>query len=52
LATSVPIDGRAVSVVIGAAQKDGSVSVPINPGPIRPTNKPQRKRAYSYVSGQ
>jgi Tfp pilus tip-associated adhesin PilY1 len=56
LATSVPIGRpgaeRSVSVVIGAAQKEGGVSVPISPGPIRPTNKPQRKRSYSYVSGQ
>lgn len=55
MASSVPINGRSVSVVIGAVQKGGDsaagASVAISPQRIRPTNRPQRKRAYTYVSG-
>ncbi|MDL2355294.1 MAG: PilC/PilY family type IV pilus protein [Pseudomonadota bacterium] len=55
MASAVPVDGKAVSVVIGAVQKGGAaaagVSVAISPQRIRPTNQPKRKRAYTYVSG-
>jgi Tfp pilus tip-associated adhesin PilY1 len=55
MASSVPINGKSVSVVIGAVQKGGDsaagASVAISPQRIRPTNRPQRKRAYTYVSG-
>ena len=55
LASGVPIDGKSVSVVIGAVQKGGTstagTSVAISPQRIRPTNQPKRKRAYTYVSG-
>jgi type IV pilus assembly protein PilY1 len=54
LASGVPIDGKAVTVVIGAAQKgaDGAAgaSVAIAPQRIRPTISSKRKRAYSYTS--
>lgn len=56
MASSVPIGGNTVSVVIGAVQKGGTpaagISVAISPQRIRPTNQPKRKRAYSYVSGE
>ena len=56
LASGVPIDGKSVSVVIGAVQKGGAsaagTSVAISPQRIRPTNQPKRKRAYTYVSGE
>ena len=55
LASGVPINGKSVSVVIGAVQKGGAsaagTSVAISPQRIRPTNQPKRKRAYTYVSG-
>jgi Tfp pilus tip-associated adhesin PilY1 len=55
MASAVPIDGKSVSVVIGAVQKGGAsaagTSVAISPQRIRPTNQPKRKRAYTYVSG-
>jgi hypothetical protein len=55
MASSVPIAGKAVSVVIGAAQKGGTSaagsSVAIAPQRIRPTITSRRKRAYSYTSG-
>jgi len=55
LASGVPINGKSVSVVIGAVQKGGAAaagtSVAISPQRIRPTNQPKRKRAYTYVSG-
>jgi Tfp pilus tip-associated adhesin PilY1 len=55
MASAVPIGKNTVSVVVGAVQKGGNpaagVSVAISPQRIRPTNRPQRKRAYSYVSG-
>jgi Tfp pilus tip-associated adhesin PilY1 len=55
MASSVPIGGKAVSVVIGAAQKGGTSaagsSVAIAPQRIRPTITSRRKRAYSYTSG-
>jgi Tfp pilus tip-associated adhesin PilY1 len=55
MASSVPVDGKAVSVVIGAVQKGGTsaagASVAIAPQRIRPTISSRRKRAYSYTSG-
>ncbi|MBQ5940109.1 pilus assembly protein [Massilia sp. AB1] len=55
LASGVPIDGKATTVVIGAVQKgsDGApgASVPIAPQKIRPAITSKRKRTYSYTSG-
>ncbi|TFW33148.1 pilus assembly protein [Massilia horti] len=54
LATGVPVDGKATTVVIGAAQKasDGAAgaSVAIAPQKIRPTISSKRNRAYTYTS--
>jgi hypothetical protein len=54
-ASSVPIDGKSVSVVIGAVQKGGSAaagaSVSIAPQRIRPSISSKRKRVYTYTSG-
>jgi hypothetical protein len=51
LASGVPVGGKVVTVVIGAAQKDGSASVSISPQKIRPTISSRRKRSYTYTSG-
>ncbi len=55
LATGVPVDGKATTVVIGAVQKgsDGAEgpNVAIAPQRIRPAIGSKRKRAYSYTSG-
>jgi hypothetical protein len=54
-ASSVPIDGKSVSVVIGAVQKGGKsaagASVSIAPQQIRPAITSKRKRVYNYTSG-
>jgi hypothetical protein len=54
MANSVPIDGKAVSVIIGAVQKDdtgsGSSSA-IGPQKHRPQIQSRRKRTYTYTSG-
>jgi Tfp pilus tip-associated adhesin PilY1 len=54
-ASSVPIGGKAVSVVLGAVQKGGSASagasVSISPQRIRPAIASKRKRVYSYTAG-
>lgn len=42
---------KVVTVVIGAAQKDGTASVSISPQKIRPTINSRRKRSYTYTSG-
>lgn len=51
MASSVPIDGKSVSVVIGAVQKDDLPSAAISPQRVRPTITFRRKRAYNYTSG-
>ncbi|HZX26100.1 MAG TPA: PilC/PilY family type IV pilus protein [Telluria sp.] len=51
MATAVPVDGKAVSVVIGAAQRTGGASVSISPQKIRPSISSKRKQTYSYVKG-
>lgn len=55
LATGVPVNGKATTVVIGAVQRgsDGAAgaSVAIAPQRIRPAISSKRKRAYSYTSG-
>ncbi len=51
MASSVPINGRATTVVIGAIQKTGGASVAISPQKVRPTITSKRRRAYSYTSG-
>jgi type IV pilus assembly protein PilY1 len=55
LASGVPVDGKATTVVIGAVQKgsDGATgaSVAIAPQRIRPAITSRRTRAYSYTSG-
>lgn len=59
LANGVLIDGKATTVVIGAAQKgsdaaSGAIapapSVAIAPGPLRPAITSKRKRTYSHTS--
>lgn len=51
-ASSVPVNGRAVSVVLGAVQKAGAgASVAISPQRIRPAIQSKRKRVYTYTSG-
>ncbi|MES2148887.1 MAG: PilC/PilY family type IV pilus protein [Pseudomonadota bacterium] len=51
LATGVPVNGRAVSVVIGAVQRDGTASAAISPQKVRPVIKSKRKISYSYSNG-
>lgn len=51
MASSVPINGRATTVVIGAIQKTGGASVAISPQRVRPVISSTRRRAYSYTSG-
>jgi hypothetical protein len=54
-ASSVPIGGKAVSVVLGAVQKGGAASagasVSIAPQRIRPAIASKRKRVYTYTAG-
>jgi hypothetical protein len=54
-ANSVPIGGKAVSVVIGAVQKGGAnaagASAAIAPQRIRPVITSKRKRVYTATSG-
>lgn len=58
MANSVPIGGKAVSVIIGAIQKggdDGSAagaSSAIGAQPARPKISSKRKRTYTYTSGE
>ena len=52
LATGVPVAGRRVSVVIGAAPKGGGSGAAISPQKIRPSIASVRKRSYTYVKGQ
>ena len=52
LATGVPVQGRRVSVVIGAVPKGGGSGAAISPQKVRPTIKSVRKRTYTYVKGQ
>ncbi|HEU4851347.1 MAG TPA: PilC/PilY family type IV pilus protein [Telluria sp.] len=49
MASGVPVNGRAVSVVIGAVQKSGGASVAISPQKIRPGINSRRRKAYSYT---
>jgi type IV pilus assembly protein PilY1 len=54
LATGVPVNGKATTVVIGAAQRgsDGATgaSVAISPQRIRPAISSKRRRTYSYTA--
>jgi hypothetical protein len=54
-ASSVPIGGKAVSVVLGAVQKGSNgasgASVAISPQRIRPAIASKRKRVYTYTAG-
>jgi hypothetical protein len=54
-ASSVPVGGKAVSVVLGAVQKGGNgaagASVAISPQRIRPAITSKRKRVYTYTAG-
>jgi Tfp pilus tip-associated adhesin PilY1 len=54
-ASSVPIGGKSVSVVIGAVQKGSKTaagaSVSIAPQQVRPAITSKRKRVYNYTSG-
>jgi Tfp pilus tip-associated adhesin PilY1 len=49
MASAVPVDNRATSVVIGAIQKTGGASVAISPQKIRPTISSRRQRSYTYT---
>lgn len=50
LATSVPINNRATTVVIGAVQRSGSgASVSISPQQVKPVINSKRKKVYSYT---
>jgi Tfp pilus tip-associated adhesin PilY1 len=54
MANSVPIDGKAVSVIIGAVQKDDAgtgTSSAIGPQKHRPKIQSRRRRSYTYTSG-
>ncbi|MES2125912.1 MAG: PilC/PilY family type IV pilus protein [Pseudomonadota bacterium] len=52
MASAVPVNGKAVSVVIGAVQKDGGASVAISPQKVRPSISSKRKVSYSSTTGQ
>lgn len=57
MASSVPIGGKAISVIIGAVQKGGegseasTSSSSIGPQKHRPVISSKRKRVYTYTSG-
>ncbi|HEY9268154.1 MAG TPA: PilC/PilY family type IV pilus protein [Methylotenera sp.] len=48
---NVYIDGKPVTVVIGAVDHDGGASTPISPGKVTPAVNPIRKRIYHKVKG-
>ncbi|HEY9210705.1 MAG TPA: PilC/PilY family type IV pilus protein [Methylotenera sp.] len=48
---NVYIDGKPVTVVIGAVDHDGGTSTPISPGKVVPAVNPIRKRIYHKVKG-
>jgi len=48
---TVMIDGKPVTVVIGAADHDGGASTPISPGKVVPAVTPIRSRIYHKVKG-
>lgn len=48
---SVLVNGKPVTVVIGAADRDGGASTPISPGKVVPVVKPTRSRIYHKVKG-
>lgn len=48
---NVMVDGKPVSVVIGAADHDGGASTPISPTKLVPAVKPVRKRIYHKQKG-
>ena len=48
---TVPIGGQPKTVLIGAIQKSGAASSPIEAQQVLPTINPTRKRIYWYPSG-
>jgi len=48
---NVYIDGKPVTVVIGAVDHNGGASTPISPGKVVPAVSPIRKRIYHKVKG-
>ncbi|WP_432259167.1 pilus assembly protein [Cupriavidus sp. TMH.W2] len=48
---TVPIDGQATTVVIGAVQREGGASSPISPQRVTPTIVPKRKVVYWKSNG-
>ncbi len=48
---NVMVDGKPVTVVIGAVDRDGGASTPISPGKVVPVVKPTRSRIYHKVKG-
>jgi hypothetical protein len=48
---NVVVNGKPVSVVIGAVDRDGGASTPISPGKVVPAVKPIRKRIYHKQKG-
>ncbi|GAB7546171.1 pilus assembly protein [Cupriavidus sp. 8B] len=49
---TVPINGVATTVVIGAAQRSGAASTPISPQKVGPAIIPKRKTIYWKSSGE
>jgi Tfp pilus tip-associated adhesin PilY1 len=48
---NVLVDGKPVTVVIGAVDRDGGASTPISPGKVVPAVQPIRSRIYHKVKG-
>jgi len=48
---TVMIDGKPVTIVIGAADHDGGASTPISPSKVVPAVTPIRSRIYHKVKG-
>ncbi len=48
---TVQINNKPVSVIFGAAPKDGSHGSPLSPAPDTPTIKVTRKRSYTIIKG-
>jgi type IV pilus assembly protein PilY1 len=49
---TVPVDGKATTVVIGAPQREGGANSPISPQQVNPVIKSTRHTIYWKSSGQ
>jgi len=47
----IPVNGKSVTVVIGAADKTGAPSSPIQPNQVKPPVSQKRKTIYRYSTG-